>query len=326
MIKADRIIVCCTGDGVTGGPELLHQLVHQLRILRHQAYIAYYPFDQQFSCPEAYQGYDVPQTSFLDLPNVFIIVPETATRFLKHLKHAKAAVWWLSVDNYFCVQRQSRLTDLIMRYKTLVSHRLPLRSLHKFTHFSQSQYASEFLAKYGINSMPLTDYLGKAHLESRDIKSSRLNIVVYNPKKGAKQTIRLREANPDIEFIPIQNMTSYQVAELLSRAKIYMDFGHHPGKDRPPREAALAGCCVITGRQGSAKYFADVSIPDEFKLDDTTESYISSFRPLVQKIFSDFDEYSTRFELYRDKIRQEPIIFCQQVESIFGHGVYNSWE
>ncbi|KAL3809235.1 hypothetical protein ACHAXA_005283 [Cyclostephanos tholiformis] len=45
----------------------------------------------------------------------------------------------------------------------------------------------------------------------------------------------------------------------------YIDFGPHPGMDRLPREAALAGCIVITNREGAAAHDEDVPLPQEFK-------------------------------------------------------------
>ena len=112
-------------------------------------------------------------------------------------------------------------------------------------------------------------------------------------------------------------MTPSQVADLFASAKIYIDFGHHPGKDRLPREAAMAGCCVITGRHGSARYFDDVSIPDEYKLDDLSETYRTAFYPLVTAIFNDYSSHSKRFDAYRMKIIEEPKVFQEQVQAIF---------
>ena len=56
-----------------------------------------------------------------------------------------------------------------------------------------------------------------------------------------------------------------QVTAKLLRAKIYIDFGPHPGMDRFPREAALAGCMIVTNTQGAAEYYADVPIPHKYK-------------------------------------------------------------
>ena len=318
MIKADKIIVCCSKT-ITGGPELLHQLVHVLRGLGREAFISYYPFDVPHECPEVYRKYNAPQTAFSDSPGTFIIVPETATRLLDQIKHADAGIWWLSVDNYFIANRQSWLMDFYLRYKSLVrGHRLSLNNLRRFKHFTQSMYAEDFLSKAGISSVRLSDYLSAEHLIPHDHGAPRENIVVYNPKKGQKQTLKLQRDNPDIKFVPISNMTPDQVAGLLSTAKIYCDFGHHPGKDRPPREAAMAGCCVITGQQGAARYFDDLSIPDNYKLDDGSSGFIRDFRPLAESIFANFSRHSYQFNLYRARIAQEPSLFMMQVKSIFG--------
>lgn len=317
MIEAERIIVCCP-HGITGGPELLHQLVDALRKLGHNAFVSYFPFEGNYECPEIYKKYNAPQAIFSDDSETFVVVPETATWILKSLRHAEAAVWWLSVDNYLIRRHQSLFQDLYIRCISLIKHRLPLIRLRKYKHFVQSIYAQRFLDNAGISSMLLTDYLSSEHLSQRDILKPRMNIVVYNPKKGQKQTQRLREACPDIEFVPIVNMTPSQVADLLSDAKIYVDFGHHPGKDRPPREAAMAGCCVITGRRGSARYSEDVSISDDYKLDDKAAAYVRDFRPLVESIFSDYPSHARCFNGYREMILNEPRIFQQQVEFIFG--------
>lgn len=318
MINEKKIIVCSPGGAVTGGPELLHQLVDTLRQHGHLAYIAYFPFNVLFTCPEVYKKYNAPQIKLSNIHSAFYIVPETAVWILKRIHHTKAAVWWLSVDNYFYATHQSLVRDLYMRYRSLLGLRLPLYRLRKYKHFVQSKYAEDFLAKAGISSASLSDYLGSEHLQPRVENLQRKNIIVYNPQKGQKQTRKIRDINPDIEFVPIENLTPHQVAVLFESAKLYVDFGCHPGKDRLPREAAMAGCCVITGRQGSAKYFEDVSIPDKYKLDDVSEGYLTAFRPLVKDIFANYEHHVSQFSYYREKILFEPTTFIQQIESIFG--------
>lgn len=98
--------------------------------------------------------------------------------------------------------------------------------------------------------------------------------VVYNPAKGIHYTneITRRAAGKTLQLVPIGKgpngqvrMTANEVSHLLCRAKVYIDFGPHPGMDRLPREAALAGCIVITNREGAAGYDVDVPLPTEFK-------------------------------------------------------------
>lgn len=313
-----KIFVCCS-QAVTGGPELLHQLVHELRSIGREAYISYYPFEQDFSCPKAYQKYDAPQRKIEDDKDSFVVIPEAATWIARDIKKAKIGIWWLSVDNYLQAKHQSKIKDLYKRYKSLLRSRLPLYRLRNSLHFTQSYYAKNFLKKSGVSSCDLSDYLGEDHLKYpfNGDASNKQNIVAYNPKKGQRQTKKLMERYPDIRFLPIANMTPMQVRELLQKAKVYIDFGHHPGKDRPPREAAMAGCCIITGIKGSANFYNDVPIPSKYKLNDTNDSYLENFEALVSDIFQNFDENSKEFTEYRDFILNEPELFRNQVKSIF---------
>jgi len=296
LVHEAKIIVCCS-KGVSGGPELLHQLVHELRANGREAYIAYYPFNISFSCPEAYKRYDAPQAQLSDEYGTFVVVPETATWIAKYVKKARVGIWWLSVDNYFLASHNSVIKDLYFRYKSLVRARLPIFRLRNLLHFSQSHYAEKFLQDYSIPSHQLTDYLSEAHFSNRYLGDghAKENVVAFNPLKGYKKTKLLVSAYPEI-----------------------IDFGHHPGKDRPPREAAMAGCCVITGRSGSARYHQDLPILEKYKLDDTTNSYVNGFGMLADSIFKDFSVYVREFDDYRLKISNEPQVFKQQVRAIFG--------
>lgn len=325
-VNEQKIVVCCP-PAITGGPELLHQLVHELREMGRDAHIAYYPFEQTFACPEPYKKYNAPQGSLIDEVDTFVLVPEVATWIIKRLNKAKVGVWWLSVDNYFLAQHQSILKDTYHRYRSLIRGcgglirgRVSLFKMRHLIHFTQSHYAETFLAKANIKSTPLTDCLGSDHLTQPFAVGTRTkeDIIAFNPKKGQKQIKALMRAYPTAQFVPIQNMTPKQVAELLGRAKVYVDFGHHPGKDRPPREAAMAGCCVITGRKGSARYHEDVAISDKYKLDDGRAEYVKEFGELIDEIFSDFDGHAKYFEDYRSRILEEPATFKKQVMDIFG--------
>ena len=318
-VTEQKIFVCCS-QAVTGGPELLHQLVHELRCIGREAYISYYPFEHEFSTPIAYQKYNAPQRKIEDEKDCFVVIPEAATWIVRDIKKAKIGIWWLSVDNYLQAKHQSKIKDLYRRYKSLLRSRLPLYRLRSALHFTQSFYSEHFLKKYGIPSCELSDYLGEDHLinsfNDEKIKKKE-NIVAYNPKKGQLQTKKLIAKYPTIKFVPIVNMTPIQVRELLQRAKVYIDFGHHPGKDRPPREAAMAGCCVITGIKGSANFYEDIPIPEKYKINDTNDSYLEKFNTLVTDIFENYKINSKEFTNYRNKIANEPELFKIQVKNIF---------
>lgn len=314
---AGRIFVCCPGGAVTGGPELLHQLVHALRGMGRDARICYFPFDRHFDKPAAYAAYDAPSAHIEDTPGSTVILPEVATRLARPLRQARVFIWWLSVDNYYVIFRDNALLDLVRRIRSRLRGRLGLSALKGCGHFTQSRYARDFLAARGIPSEMLTDCLGDAHLASDEGSAAREDIVLYNPRKGMRITRALIASAPDVRFLALAGLSAAGVREALGRAKVYIDFGHHPGKDRFPREAAMAGCCVITGRRGAAANDSDVPIPARYKLDERAPDFTQRFLHVAQAVFDDYDACAADFSTYRERIRAEPGEFLAQVRRIF---------
>jgi len=317
----DRIFVCCPAGAVTGGPELLHQLVDALRKLGHDAFISYYPFDKPALCPQAYRHYDTAQAPVEDAANSLVIVPELGVYLLRKLRRAQGAIWWLSVDNYAGATGSSLMRDWFNLTRRFASGKWqPRAALKGYRHFVQSHYAALFLAEAGIASSHLSDYLGAAHIVDKSHNPlQRRDLIAYNPRKGMAVTRALIAGNPQFQFQPIENMSAGQVSALLATARIYIDFGNHPGKDRMPREAAMAGCCIITGRRGSAKFDEDIAIDASYKLDERAAGFRSAFTALVGDIFSDFSRHQRRFRIYRDVIRQEPARFQLETRALFGN-------
>ena len=87
-------------------------------------------------------------------------------------------------------------------------------------------------------------------------------------------------------------------------------------EDRMPREAAMCGCCVITGRRGSAAYAEDVGIPEEYRFfEETCEK--EEIQQAIRRCLSDYDREQERFETYRETIRSEKVVFRECVEKLF---------
>lgn len=324
-----KIFVVCPSNVVTGGTELLHQLVHELRHIGHEAYISYWPFNKNNVREPAYLKYDAPINSIEDLSGNKVIFPESLTLLLQRVKNAECAVWWLSVDHYFgfpqnhrlrnpLIYRRNRLYDPLRRIKKIWRTRLPFFALRAVKHFTQSYYAKNFLEQRDISASMLTDYLSEEHFTESPLKAERQDIIVYNPKKGMEITSRLIAAHPNLRFVPIENMTPVQVAGLLRSSKLYIDFGNHPGKDRPPREAVIAGCCVITGQSGAAAFEEDIPIPKSYRLDPYASGFLQAFEREARLILKDYPNRSTDFDAWRDRIRGERILFKAQVRQLFG--------
>ena len=180
-------------------------------------------------------------------------------------------------------------------------------------HAYQSKYVSDILHKNGINNqLPLRDYINTKFITT-DNNSERKDIILYNPVKGFKITKRLMKIMPNVKFIPLKGLNREQLSNLFQTAKVYIDFGNHPGKDKIPREACSNGCCVIVGKNGSASYFEDVSISDKYKFHN---SEIQKVKKLILDIFKNYSQHSKQFDAYRDRIKQEKDVFYADIERL----------
>lgn len=322
-----KILIVCPAHAVTAGPEALHQLAALLNKLGQPAAMVYHPFHKIAETPEVYRCYQVPVVRYQDAPGIFILFPEIMPVAALKVKYATAGIWWMSVNNYTCVRYINRLRDKIRYVKNLLKGKRPwfgMRALKSLRHFAQSHYAYAYLQAHGIAAQMLSDpipyYTEKNYLSDLAVKRSaaiRQNIILYNPKKGWPIIKKLIQVFPEISFKPLQNLNRTELAEAFFTAKIYVDFGHHPGKDRLPREAALHGVCVITGLYGSAANPVDVPILERYKLDPNATDFAAQFSDLVADIFNHFSECQKQFQHYLAIIAEEPRLFQEQIITAF---------
>jgi hypothetical protein len=301
----------------------------------------------EYKAISSYQIYNVPYV--FDIPpedddsKNILIVPEGLYR-LSSFKNIRKGVWFLSVDNYYIWKYNIENRINLLLYKSInkifkILFKKPLLNfditseeiLKKLTgiydyrkdkslrladfYLFQSYYAIKHFKELNPKYY-LSDYLNKDFLKIEIDLSRKDNIVAFNPRKGYNFTKKIIESNKDIKFIPLINMGRGEVIKTLQKAKVYIDFGNHPGKDRMPREAAILGCCVITGKRGSAAFFEDVPIPDEYKYEDREEN----IPKIVDKIKDCFENYEGRykdFEHYRQIIKNEPQKFLEDLKKIF---------
>ncbi|WP_350628468.1 hypothetical protein [Pseudoalteromonas sp. CAL260-MNA-CIBAN-0059] len=313
-----KVVILCPANSVTGGPELLHQFAYELSQNNVDASILYYPYGD-YKTADTYAEYNVDVVDYLSVKNgkhVFVF-PEVATNLAYDFESKKKYIWWLSVDNYFKAYPKDLYSSLKFKIKAILNKKsvpIPMDNMKQYKHLSQSEYGLQFLKKHNVvEAFKLTDYLNDVHLNNFVNIKDKENIVAYNPKKGVAFTQALIQANPTIQFVPIQGMTAVQVGELLNKSKVYIDFGEHPGKDRIPREAAMARCVVITGKKGSAANDIDVPIPSEYKFTENDEAYFQ-IGQVINDIFTDFISHNNQFENYRTIIKSEYEEFSAQVK------------
>lgn len=317
----NKIVVICPGGASTGGVELLHQFVDRLVNNGCDAAICYYPFFKKYKIPENYQQYNCPVLEYRaikDIPGK-IILPEVYSYLSKSFKKHEVYLWWMSVDNYINSGSWSfSIKNFFFPWRYLEVNNELFNEAFK-GHFFQSEYAKIYLEKYSINNLwYLSDYLNVDYLDNgKNVNYSlKENLVLYNPAKGIIQTNTILPLLKDVHVVPIIGMKRDEVMSLLGRAKVYIDFGNHPGKDRIPREAATLGCCVITNRRGSAYNPIDIPIDDYYKVDDHAKNFEIEAVEKIISILTNFNDHKVNFDYYRKIIEKDKESFDNSIYSL----------
>ena len=322
VYEDSKIYIPCAAGHATGGTELVHQFVYNLRKLGFNAFVYYYRVNKGIDPIHAnFKKYVTDYAVEIeDNARNILVVPETRTEYLFKFSHIRKVIWWLSVDffyDYADVDRISTLLNLLGLRKKFNINKPELCPVD--LHFVQSQYAADHLEKHGItNFCFLSDYLNAEFFHKSKVENDhdRNNWVLYNPKKGYSFTKNIIAFSPGFKWIPLINLSPQEVANLLRTSKVYVDFGNHPGKDRFPREAAMCGCCVITGSKGAARFEQDIPIPASYKFLDEKENIASIIEQIEYCLF-EYDKVKHDFDKYREVIMQEESLFIQQLRNIF---------
>lgn len=250
----------------------------------------------------------------------------------------QSAIWWLSVNNNkgrFAPQQFLKRRDILHLVQSSYARDYVRSKLSAATSgngvgsgakkdnkqehvLTMTEFIPYTSSEFSLPLTPATKGVSK---------EQKLNLVVYNPAKGMHWTDEIirracgKQAKTErdgsvtsgggIRFCPIgkglggrERMTGEEVVELLKTAKVYIDFGPHPGMDRLPREAALAGCVVITNREGAANFDDDVPLPSEFKFAQFNVGKIFS---LIKDCCATHDEYAKKLETYKEWILDQRV-------------------
>jgi hypothetical protein len=332
----DGVVIFCP-ELMTGGPEALHQLGRQ--IARHGgiARMAYFGDSARMdlrdgvlrcdgaapAIPAQYARYDPQVLTELRLTaDTLMVFPEPLSRLAATAAvPCQRAVWWLSLDN--ALPQHPELADEAYRRRYFADPRL--------VHFYQSDYVRAFLVGSGaIRVHPLSDYTDPDFVHRSLIASEnppigeRARRVCFFPSKGAERAARfmggLERLEQPAEYVPIRGMTKAQVRETLFGARLFIDFGHHPGKDRVPREAAIAGAVVLLHAAGAARHFADHPLlPEDLFAEDDIDS--GALHRKVEAILNDPEPHAVRQAFYRNAILLERERFDLEVRSFFFSGL-----
>jgi hypothetical protein len=310
----------------TGGPEALHQLAGSLRRQGLNGQIMYYggaddaltvikdgvlksTHSQPSHIPEQYRRYApmVTDQCVLDA-SVCLVAPEIMpAELLQHTAPASTAIWWLSVDNGLLPGSPLRDVNYLRAWL-----KKPILN------FAQSAYAAGWLAHHGRpDRWMLGDYTDPDFTQTPASLGTRERQILFNPRKGGDAVQLLQPLMPGWAFLPLEKMSKHEVRARMQQSRYYIDFGHHPGKDRLPREAAASGCVVLTLRAGAAQYFDDVPLADTYKF-ARADIHNGNLAQTMAKLDLDFDAHWHAQSRYRSWIKQEQHVFDAQVAAIFG--------
>ncbi|MBS7805560.1 hypothetical protein KIH24_13385 [Rhizobiales bacterium TNE-4] len=322
--RYNSVILLCP-IAATGGPEAIHQLAQIINENGGCAELVYFDNNSNlFIGPDHiitnptlsenfvnhFRPYNPRRSDIVHFDdNCLVVFPELYALLASEFRGAQKAVWWLSIDNF---------TDVTPLFQ-YASVRESYFSDQSILHFYQSDYARSYLlANKASRLAPLFDFIPESYIlqevELPTVYKQRR--VAFFPQKGQSLAKLFIETAPDLDFIPIQNMTRNEVSETLKKSWIYIDFGHHPGKDRVPREAAASGCLILLHHKGAALHYNDHPLSDDFLFtygDIISGELASRVRRLLEKP-ADHLLYQLP---YRQKIRCDHAEFLVQVRNIF---------
>ncbi|HWD88831.1 MAG TPA: hypothetical protein VG367_11935 [Mucilaginibacter sp.] len=323
-----KIYIFSPAGTATGGPEALHQLGHHLNQLGFNAFMFYYDTpDSRTLVHDNYKRYNV---SYVTRPENkagnIMILPETylAPLFRRKYSAIKKVVWWLSVVNYYLTQKEvdkesSRSKRSLL--KKLFSSPVPTFQLLKdkgVLSIAHSWYSVVHLRKNGVEPVgQLSDYMNDVFLKDKDgAQAQKEAIIIWNPKKNDDFLQEIIDQTSQFQWKAISNMSPEEVAGWMNRAKLYLDFGYHPGKERMPREACIMRCCMIIGKVGSAAYAEDMPIPEKYRFEKNHDDL-----PAIIKCINDcmvnYDKCIGDFNPYRDALYGEKEKFIADIKKLF---------
>jgi len=314
------VIICPVVE--TGGPEALHQLCVAINKAGGDALIVYYDNASKIQVSDTlvesnpilpasfvtrYSEYYAPHAQVVNLTaNTLLIFPETLAMFAFSVRGPKRAIWWLSVDNGCNLEplfSYKQFCDAYFNDEALI-------------HFYQSDYARGFLMANGAkNIYPLFDYINRSFLRYEPTPGRR-SCISFFPTKGASLANSFFESAKDLPSIPIRNMTAEEVLTALRHTTVYIDFGHHPGKDRVPREAAASGNIVFIHSKGAGCHYLDYPL-DQFFVFTLLDIQTGELAQKVRSCLANPENFFAPQWFYRRKIELELDEFSLQVKTLF---------
>lgn len=296
-----EFLVVCPANCATGGPECLHEFTSKLNEQKDvRARIWYWDIKSYPPMPEEYKKYGCEYVT--EMPAGYdgvLVVPEIWANRILDYPNCIRAIYWLGLDAY--------------AGWTPASERGVFLADDEIIHITQSEYAHELMRQLKVKRLVKCVDIVNADFYKDYEEPERNNVVLYNPAKATPFMRQLMSECHGIEFKPIRGMTRAEVIDAMYHAKLYLDFGAFPGRERIPREAVLCGCCIITSKTGSAAYYEDFK---HFYKFESKEEHIWAIVNRIHYVLDHYEECSKDFDRFRQDLLGDIDRLDYQVEDL----------
>ncbi len=350
ITKKTKIYVMAPTNTFTGGPELLHQLAYNLKkVFKNDSSMFYLPDLDSRVVHRNFTKFKLNYSNYIkDDPENILIIPEHYM-FLKHTlkyKKIKKVLWWLSIDNFYgykfrydfnkflrsiikipfnLIKLFNRATNYYFgmltyyNYLKFIYKPVDLKKIKELEqidmHLTQSIYAFKYLKDIFKNIKYLSDFQRSVILKNRNNNLRyKKNLICYSNKSN--EFIDKIKNITKLKMIKLSGYNDKQIINIFKKTKLYLDFGHHPGKDRMPREAVLFDNCIITNKRGSAKNKYDIPINSKYKYNENLNN-LKKIKIQILNIFENYKKELKNFSYYKKKILKEKSNFDKDLKKIF---------
>lgn len=162
----------------------------------------------------------------------------------------------------------------------------------------------------------MTDYTDETFTELEPSAPPPATAFTYSPRRGFELAMRFLQRPETGRSVPLRGFTRREMIQAFQAAPVHLDFGHFPGKDRTPREAAVAGSVVLVHRKGAGTNPEDFPLDDPFKFDGG-EVDTGALNRKLAAILSDPAAAWRAQEPFRALIRREKQQFEREVGEVF---------
>jgi len=279
LIEYDSVEIVSPKNIITGGGGSLRSLCDELKKRGVNSSMIY---------SDGRDGFRKLFTSTIKSSNTLRIFPEIYTSLASKSNSTDVVIWWLSIGNFTCKKFENIFSDFFKYGKKVITCQRPIlkkKHLSKFNHWAESNAAVDYLKSYDIESIRLPRLLNEIFYQPT-ISIPKNKTITYNYSKSHNILEKFIRQNADYKFIPLRGYSIREIHSILSESSIYLDFGHFPGSERLPREAALLNNSLCISTRGCSPNRLDFPIDDFFKLDHQSPDFNIQLKERLEIIFS----------------------------------------